>query len=507
MLDSLNAVLVVPPLYDFYFTPHRLSAIGAKIAFDCLRGILPRLEMVNFCSGKLKVKDAPLPADLGYLEGLIMPTEYGPTSYFTGFKRLGNQLEVAARVVLEKDPQIVLISCFAFAYADETIELARLLKRQNPDLLIGCAGAGVSPYPEFFMEKNLFDLVINGEAEVVTRLVGEELEARLSSGKLHSGKTTYIEGKNYCSSPNGFFSYVKTIFKDGREIRVYSASLIRGCLKRCKFCSNFLSQGRTMRLARAEDVEAEIVRLKAEAGEAAVMINFEDDNLMMEREYFFSIIKRLKAEFADIGFTAENGIDYMLLDEAAVEFLLEAGFLQFNLSLGTLSRAQLESQQRQGSLARFEAVVASILAKKQVPIYVYFICGLEGDTMENIVDTIVYLRGMPVVVGISLFYAVPNLPGFEEMRRFAGKSSHICSGAAAYPWNGSLDSLQMITAFRLARLVNLMKAAGRSALEEELLETILTQRKLFTLEKGSNAVIPVEKFCAKMCDYFFKRMG
>ena len=104
----------------------------------------------------------------------------------------------------------------------------------------------------------------------------------------------------------------------------------------------------------------------------------------------------------------------------------------------------------------------TLLERHAVPSISYFICGLSEDNPKTVSDTIIYLSGLPTRIGISLFYAVPGLPDFSDKSRFDTLSPKLCAGSSAYPWNGSLPTQTMITAFRLSRLCNHLKQVNKT---------------------------------------------
>ena len=89
-----------------------------------------------------------------------------------------------------------------------------------------------------------------------------------------------------------------------------------------------------------------------------------------------------------------------------------------------------------------------------------------------------------------MFYPVPGLPGFTDMRLFERGCSALCAGSAAWPWTGSLTSAQLVTAFRLARYVNLCKKGALSAEERELVERCRRESRLYTWHGRDRRCMP-----------------
>jgi hypothetical protein len=206
----------------------------------------------------------------------------------------------------------------------------------------------------------------------------------------------------------------------------------------------------------------------------------------------------------------ENGIDYRFLTPEKTEWLIKKGMRKFNLSLGSLDPAILQSRNRASSLETYEAIL-DILGRYRIPSVTYFICGFAEDTAETVAGSLRYLANRNTTIGISPYYAVPGVSGVSGDSQFMGKSSFLSLGSACYPWNGSLSTETLITAFRLARYINLTKDSNRSEIEGQLIDKIKDTRLLHTLvkDKGSNAlrIVQVERQDKDLVRRFFNSLG
>jgi len=180
----LKAAIAVPPVFDFYFTPHRSSGLGSEILYNLLLENNCRVQLFNFPNQQKKGRHLPLPKALDFLKPHIIENENGRVSFFTRYQRFGPPLSECANQVVASSPDIVLISCFAFCYADSALELASRIRAIKPNLAIAVGGAGVSAYPEFFIRNLNIDFALTGEAEVSISsfLKGLRLNTRNFSG-------------------------------------------------------------------------------------------------------------------------------------------------------------------------------------------------------------------------------------------------------------------------------------------------------------------------------------
>ena len=168
-----------------------------------------------------------------------------------------------------------------------------------------------------------------------------------------------------------------------------------------------------------------------------------------------------------------------MLSPEILTMLLDAGFEKWNLSLATIDAG---SQARKTDTGAYLAAAAAI-AGRGLPLVSYFIAGLPGDTPETVIRHLFFLKQAPTIFGISLFYPVPGIQGFNPPPPLLRQSPGLARGSFAYPWTGALDAGQLVTAFRLARLVNLMKKHEHTREEKELLERCFVERRLFTLRQ------------------------
>ncbi|MBI9106141.1 MAG: radical SAM protein [Spirochaetales bacterium] len=484
----MKAVVAVPPVLDFYFTPSRASALGAVSVDELLKERGIETVLLNFPTLCAKPAKLELPPELTHLRDFIITGEHGPVSFFSNYKRFGPDFSGCAATIAAESPEILFISCFAWAYAEETVSLAAAVKALRPEIIITAGGSGVSVNPDYFEKAEPIDFVLTGEAE---KVLPAFLEEQFGTGG----------GKAAREAPS--FQINRTGYSERKNIQYYSAILTRGCPKSCKFCSNHLVHGREFRKTPAEEVERKIRLLP---GDANIHINFEDDNLLFAKEYFVGILRMIRSRFPNASFSAENGLDYTLLDDVLLEELIEFGFRSFNLSMASTSQAMLRSQNRPADSDRLTAILHTLRKKKTASV-TYFICGLEGETPGAVVDNLTYLHHLPTLTGISLFYPVPGLPICTQ--DFNSLPPRLCAGSSAWPWTGSLATSQLLTAFRLARLSNLIKTSqglvgssfpAPACPEAELLDIILSTGRLHTIK--SRRIIEVHGMDNEMVTAF-----
>jgi radical SAM superfamily enzyme YgiQ (UPF0313 family) len=165
----------------------------------------------------------------------------------------------------------------------------------------------------------------------------------------------------------------------------------------------------------------------------------------------------------------------------------------------------------------------------------YAIFGMPGQTIEEMLDTLIYLMRMKVLIGPSIYYPTPGTPLFERCKKEGILPSHLSQWrSSAFPLETKeFNRLDLLTLFRLARAINFIKGKmDEKELEEgmtwkELLQVLNERRKVkdnattwidlllllfdersfYSLRKddGGKILVVNEKSSNKVLDYFFDK--
>ncbi len=495
--NRLKAVVAVPPVKDFYFTRHRFSSLGARTVFKILKASGVDAAFLDFPSMKKNGQQIDIPDEIAYLNRCIIPGETGKLSYFTKYQLFGPSVEECAEIICSHHPALCFLSCFAFSYGKELIDLAGNIKKVNPDIVVVAGGAGVTAYPHYFLRDANIDFVLCGEAEVNLHIFLEAAVAKTVTfdqvPNLMWKKDGMVRQSRAKSSSNSTMiePLIAKVWETNKSV-YFSTCLSRGCPNECKFCSNWIVHGRSFRTVAIDKFINELCGISIdENDDRRIYVNFEDDNLLLAPDYLIEVMAQVKKRLPKASFLAENGLDFRLLTPALADELVLLGMTSFNFTLCSVNKNLLEQQGRRTSLSHYESIVRHVAAQ-HVPILSYFIAGLEDDSKLHSVDTLAFLFGLPTTVGISMFYAVAGIYGFENPERFDKIAPCICNGSSAFPWNGSLSTEELITSFRLSRYVNLLKSVNKSPIETKLLKKVTAEQKLFTLVNNEEGISIVE---------------
>jgi hypothetical protein len=164
---------------------------------------------------------------------------------------------------------------------------------------------------------------------------------------------------------------------------------------------------------------------------------------------------------------------------------------------------------------------------------------MPGQTIREMVDTLIYLMGKRALIGPSVYYPTPGTSLFEQCKAKELLPSHPSQWrSSALPIETEdFDRLDIVTLFRLARVINFMKgkmdegelnegmtwrelydvlkekveAEGISSKETltwiGLLLIFFKERSFFSVKKGGvgRKSIFREKSSKKVLDYFFEK--
>ena len=275
-MKKSKAVIATPSFRDFYTTPHRLSALGEKIVENILKRRGWKTRLLHFPT--MEKQSLPLPQALAHLRTCLVPGEFGPTAFFSKYQRFGPSPADSAAMILNEHPDAVFLSCFAFAYADDTLSLAGHLKEQRFSVPVYAGGAGVSVLPGYFQKEDSIDAVITGEAEASL------------AGFLAENKTPENSIEDCRHSPDNMDFSIATVQSSKKGLWL-TTTLSRGCPRKCQFCANHLTHGRVFRTV---PIEAFLSAIQAFPRDVPLHINFEDDNLLLDKDYFFAILEAIR---------------------------------------------------------------------------------------------------------------------------------------------------------------------------------------------------------------------
>ena len=404
----MKVLLVQPPIEDFYDTtirtyPLSLLCLATKIKDIC------DVSIVDCRSNKKRMlKQHPFPE----LKSFYRANVYTPFSLFHSYSRFGMDNDEIRQIIEAHKPDIVGISSLFTTYADEALDVARIVKETDARIITIMGGNHPTLFPEHCLHSPHVDYVIRGEGE--TPLY--ELITQLKTG--NRKEIDNIPGVSFRKSAGFHISDISiednidlipdrslinsADYRIGR--RPYTFFLTsRGCPFQCAFCGKPPVPYRKRTQTSIEEEIRQCVELGIEA------VDFEDDMLNLDIPFFNSILESFKD--TGIVLSAMNGLYAETLNKETLDNMYDAGFRRLNFSLVDTSEDIHHIQKR-----AFPAHLAGLLTDLEpTPFLVeaHFIIGLPGQKPDDSIDTLIYLMGKRLLPGPSVYYLAPGSPLFN----------------------------------------------------------------------------------------------
>ncbi len=436
-------------------------------------------------------REIPLPKDLHYLADYILHdiSKYG---FFNKYYRFGDYANFNHKDFKTHNPDFIIITSFAYCYFDDLKNMIKYLKQlSHSPIIIG--GGGPSSNPEYYIENTDCDYVITGPAEISLKKLLTSLSQKESLSEIKN-----LYSKDIVSDSDFNMPYTIKPFINIKSKKKINIQLTRGCPGSCSYCSIKLTAGNIMVKSGIDDVTDELLKIKDKVADN-VCIDIEDDNILFDKDYFRNVITHIKSIFPVSSLCFENGIDYNLLDDETVSFLVKNNISQWNISLTSLDMKMLKNEKdRVTSLEKFENVFYKLKETGKL-IIVYYIAGLKNDTKENIIETLCYLSKKKALIGFSPYYSVP---GTKESTGNTDKPV-FCKGTSLFPHN-NITVNELYTFFILTRFVNYMNDNQADKSNDEAYIMSVRNREIYGYSAGKIVKYPVNNEIVKS---FFKKIN
>lgn len=467
-----TVLLVQPPIRDFYFTRKRTMPYGLMSMAACLDREGVEVILIDALA-TTRSKILPLPGNMAYLEPCYGREDRSPFCLFHHYRHYGYSIEHIGRLARQSGAFLVGISSLFTAYADEALAVAREIRKALPRSRIVVGGHHPTQLPEAVMAEPCVDFVIRGEGEIAL--------ARLVRCLLSGESLEDIEGLVYREKDGGLRLCPPTVVMDPEAFPLPRMDLVnhdfygrktgnsavimasRGCPMRCSYCC-VAKPASVYRKRSVAAVFEEIRRAVDDHG--ARFIDFEDENLTLDKGWCLDLMHRISDHFGHLGLElrAMNGLFPPSLDTELLEAMKDAGFSALNLSLCTVDPNQLKRFNRVNVRSAVERVLAWAEARGLSAVC-YILVGAPGQDPMTSVDDLLYLAGHPTLAGVSVYYPAPGSMDYQQLdARGALPSSFALMRSSAVPVSDTTSRLESLTLLRLGRMLNFSKELKRQGL-------------------------------------------
>jgi radical SAM superfamily enzyme YgiQ (UPF0313 family) len=464
----MKILLIQPPIRDFYQTSIRTQPIGLAYLAATLKKHGYEVEILDCLIGKRR--SIPISSELSYLKGFYPFYDRSPFKLYSGYYHFGMDWAEIRKKIEDSKADVFGISSSFTPYHSEALEIARIIKQWDRRKIVIMGGAHVSCDPERVLKSPLVDHVVLGEGEIRLPLLLKQIEeGRRGNVQRIDGIGYWVNGEVRVNPLRTFVENLDSLPPPARELldldryrmkRKRSTMILtsRGCPHRCAYCSTHLVMGPSFRARSPESILQEMVECRYRYG--IQIFDIEDDNFTFDKErakqLMVLIIENLREEVLEL--TAMNGVSFASLDGELLRLMKKAGFYTVNLSFVSTDPFTKERMKRPKAMIGFDKILEEA-ERVGLHVVAYAIIGMPGQTIDEMVDTMIYLMGKKVLIGPSVYYPTPRTPLYERCKRDGILPSHPSQWrSSALPIETKeFNRLDIVTLFRLARVINFIK--------------------------------------------------
>lgn len=460
-----DILLIQPPIRDFYLTAKRTIPYGLACIASTLTARGFSVEILDALATS-KSRNRELPQEMSYLHEYYGQPDRSPFALFHQYKHFGRSFDYIGRKAKASGAFLVGISSLFTPYAQEAVQTAETVKAYHPGCKIVMGGHHPTAMPRHVMASAAVDFVVRGEGEEPMPLLAEALTKggkydtipglvfRRQDGSLHISAPAQMRHPD--SYPLPASELVNRRFYRRRNSGSMVVVAGRGCPMACTYCSVGAQSGPAYRQRSVDSVMQEISKAVDQYG--VEFIDFEDENLSLNRRWFLRLLEAIKSRFGDtLELRAMNGLYPPSLDEEVIQAMKPAGFKTLNLSVGSTSTEQLLRFNRADVRDSFNRVL-DLAEDYRLCAVGYIICGAPFQKAQDSMSDLLYLARRRVLAGVSIFYPSPGSRDYDLCasnkllpREFS------CMRSSALPLSHTTTRKEAVTLLRLARIVNFMK--------------------------------------------------
>ncbi|HIE06699.1 MAG TPA: radical SAM protein, partial [Desulfarculaceae bacterium] len=232
----------------------------------------------------------------------------------------------------------------------------------------------------------------------------------------------------------------------------------RGCPLRCSYCAVSADSGLPYRKRGGASILKEIER--AILDENVGFIDFEDENLTIDRAWFMELIAGISdlRKLRDFELRAMNGLYPPALDKSMIVAMRAAGFRTLNLAVGSFDKQQLK-QFRRPDVGNAHGLVLELCQKHGLDAVSYLIAGAPGQCAETSLNDLLRLARQNTIAGLSVFYPAPGSLDYKRAADLGILPPHLSlMRSSTLPLNHTTSRLEAVTLLRLSRIINFIKS-------------------------------------------------
>jgi radical SAM superfamily enzyme YgiQ (UPF0313 family) len=486
----MKVLLIQPPTQDFYRTSIRTQPIGLAYLAASLKSNGYEVEILDCQIEKRKL--IPIPSKLSYLRDFYPYNDRSPFKLYTGYYHFGMGWDEIKERIEESNADVFGISSSFTPYHGEALKIARIIKEWDKQKVVVMGGAHVSCNPENVLKSPIIDYAVLGEGEIRFPLILEQIE------KAKVRAIDEIDGIGYRRNGEIRINPLQTFIQDLNSLPYPARELLnlnqykmrkkwftmiitsRGCPYGCAYCSAHHVMGNSFRTRTPEAIIEEMTECQKQYSIQA--FDIEDDNFTFDQKRAKRLMALMIENFGEQGIElyAMNGVSFASLDGELLKLMKKAGFNTINLSYVSVDPTTKERMRRPETETEFDEILEKA-EQVDLNVIAYAILGMPGQTIAEMVETLIYLMGKKVLIGPSIYYPTPGTSLFKRCEKDGILPPHICQWrSTAFPIETKeFSRIDLVTLFRLARLINFIKGK----MDERELDEGMNWKELYKLLK------------------------
>jgi len=367
------------------------------------------------------------PLALGYLAAYLKKNKI-ETIIIDGLKE-NFCIDILLKKILAEKPDAVGITCLT-AFYKETINLSRLLKKNNLKCIIGGVHPTFLPY-QTLIDSNA-DYVICGEGEIAfsklvkNNFINDNIQGVYSKDNLKDAKQIIKKAEiieNLDDIPFPDWEQINpNLYPEaphGAIVKNFPIGIIittRGCPYECTFCASPRLCNRKIRFRTPENVIQEIKYLIKHWG--VKEIHFEDDNLTLKRDHIVKICNLIIKNNIKISWACPNGIRADMIDKKLIKLMAKSGCYYIAYGVESANPEILKNVKKRETVDVIEKAI-EMTDMEGIMCQGFFIFGLPGETARTIEKTIRFAKKSKL--SRAQFLILDVLPGSELWDNLKGK--------------------------------------------------------------------------------------
>lgn len=464
--EHVDILLVQPPIRDFYLTTKRTVPVGLISIAAVLRREGFSVAVFDALA-RAKSRPQSLPEGWDDLAGIYAADDRSPFGLFSRYRHFGYSLQTIGKAARRSGAFLTGISSLFSPYEDTALATAEIVKSTCPDTRVVLGGHHPTALPERLLAHPAVDFVLRGDGEASLPKLAHALVNRSSlasvpgvgfrraNGTCHLAPPAFVPDLDRLPPPA--YDLIRTAFYARNHKTSLVLSTSRGCPLNCSYCCTGAASRIPYRRRSVDHVMQEIRRA---ADKMAIgFIDFEDENISLNRNWFRSLLRAIRHFFKPHlpELRAMNGLHPATLDETLIVAMQKTGFRILNLSLGSTNPDQQRRFGRPDLRTDFDRALKAA-AKQGMTAVGYLIAGSPGQSAFSVVEDLLFLAGRRVLAALSIFYPAPGSLDFQHCRDRGLLPDDIARWrATALPMGSRRERLEATTLLRLTRILNFIK--------------------------------------------------